>query len=104
MRRFLWMSGLFVCLLAVFFLVSLMLVARFSMVLFLEGLLTRFGTYLEQQRERRAEKRKLKGKIKKDRKLDPPIVIAPEPVPLPAPKPTKKAKKKKDKRRRRQPR
>ncbi len=43
--------------LLVFFLVSLMLTARFSMVLFLEGVLERFGLFLEQGRQARKVKK-----------------------------------------------
>ncbi|BCR06139.1 DNA translocase FtsK [Desulfuromonas versatilis] len=82
--------------LSVFFLVSLMLVARFSMVLFLEGVLGRFGGFLERRREAhaafRAHRKEQKQK-KKELEISAPIIIQPEPRHLPAPpKPAKKKK------------
>jgi len=81
--------------LLVFLSVSTMLVARFSMVLFLEGLLGRFATSLEQRREARKARKELK-ETKKPKKEKGPVIRAPEPAPVAAtPKITKKAEKKK---------
>ncbi len=70
--------------LLVFFLVSLMLTARFSMVLFLEGLLERCAQVLEQRREVRAAKKAQKPS-KKERPVAALLIAAPEPKQLPAP-------------------
>lgn len=80
--------------LSVFFLAAVLLVARFSLVLFLEGLLARFGAYLELLRERRMEKSMRRGKAGKQRKQIPPIVVMPEAVALPAPQAVKKTRSK----------
>ncbi len=80
--------------LLVFFLVSLMLVARFSMVLFLEGLLSRFGGYLERRRDARAARKEQKALIRIEAKAAAPIIIQPEPMPLPPPAKLSKKKKK----------
>jgi len=80
--------------LLVFFSVATMLVARFSMVLFLEGVLAGFGGALERRREARKALRALKvqkGEIKekeKEKKEKAPVIHAPEPRPAPPP-PTK---------------
>ncbi len=68
--------------LLVFLSVSSMLVARFSMVLFLEGLLARLGDSLERRREASQARRALKNadKPKKDKA---PVIRAPEPPPAP---------------------
>ncbi|HXV20109.1 MAG TPA: DNA translocase FtsK 4TM domain-containing protein [Desulfuromonadales bacterium] len=79
--------------LGVFFLVSLMLVARFSVVLFLEGMLGRFGTWLVQRREAFDAVREKAARDKGERLSADPVIIRPEPRPLPAP--PKAAKKKK---------
>jgi S-DNA-T family DNA segregation ATPase FtsK/SpoIIIE len=84
--------------LSVFFLVSLMLTARFSMVLFLEGVLARFADYLERRRELRRQRRSRskpeKLKVIEIRQAGP-VILAPEPRQLPGPpsKPVKKKKK-----------
>jgi S-DNA-T family DNA segregation ATPase FtsK/SpoIIIE len=83
-------------LLGVFFLVSLMLVARFSMVLFLEGVLGRFGTWLVQRREAFAAVREKAARDKGERLSAAPVIIRPEPRPLPAPPKEAKKKKKED--------
>ncbi len=68
--------------LLVFLSVSSMLVARFSMVLFLEGLLANLGSSLEKRREASQARRALKDadKPKKDKA---PVIRAPEPPPAP---------------------
>jgi S-DNA-T family DNA segregation ATPase FtsK/SpoIIIE len=83
-------------LLGVFFLVSLMLVARFSMVLFLEGVLGRFGTWLVQRREAFDAVREKAARDKGERLSAAPVIIRPEPRPLPAPPKAAKKKKKED--------
>ncbi len=83
-------------LLGVFFLVSLMLVARFSMVLFLEGLLARLGTWLERRREARAAAREKAAREKGERLSAAPIILPPPPKPQPAPPKAAKKKKKED--------
>jgi S-DNA-T family DNA segregation ATPase FtsK/SpoIIIE len=83
-------------LLGVFFLVSLMLVARFSMVLFLEGVLGRFGTWLVQRREAFAALREKAALDKGERLSAAPVIIRPEPKPLPTPPKAARKKKKED--------
>ena len=83
--------------LLVFFVVTSMLVARFSMVLFLEGTVDRFGGYLQRRREQRLEKKKqLAIKTGKSEKKGP-IIVHPEPVQLPPPARKAANKKKKEK-------
>jgi len=81
--------------LLVFFSVSAMLVARFSMVLFLEGLLSRLGVAMERRREARQARRELQQakSPKKEKSL---VIRALEPAPGPAnrDKPQKSSKKK----------
>jgi len=83
--------------LLVFFLVSLMLTARFSMVLFLEGSLERLAAWLERRRERSEALRKASPAYVPEEKG--PIIQPPEPKPQPAkalkiaPKANKKSKK-----------
>ncbi len=83
--------------LSVIFLVSLMLSARFSMVLFLEGVLDRFAANLERRREARLAKREQKARENGERDLiaAPVMVPAPEPkkIPLSLPGGSKKKKK-----------
>lgn len=78
--------------LLVFFSVSTMLVARFSMVLFLEGLLARLGDSLERRREASQARRALK-EANKPKKEKAPVIRAPEPPPAPAPAVKEKGKK-----------
>ncbi|WP_298039826.1 DNA translocase FtsK [uncultured Desulfuromonas sp.] len=82
--------------LTVFFLVSLMLVARFSMVLFLEGLLGRFAALLGRARERRAARKSRRAEKRgREKKEAGPIIVQAETLPLPAPPKVEKKKKKK---------
>lgn len=69
--------------LLVFFSVSAMLVARFSMVLFLEGLLARLGGSLEKRREARQARKALK-ETKKSKKEKSTVIRSPKPPPPPA--------------------
>ncbi len=68
--------------LLVFFSVSAMLVARFSMVLFLEGLLARLGDKLERRKEARQARRALRDNRSSTRDKAP-LIRAPEPSPVP---------------------
>ncbi|MDO3377430.1 DNA translocase FtsK [Geoalkalibacter halelectricus] len=70
--------------LAVFFLVSLILSTRFSMVLFLSGRLDSLGRGLEERRERRAAQRAQKAREKGERPERGPLIQAPAPRPAPA--------------------
>ena len=81
--------------LLVFLSVSAMLVARFSMVLFLEGLLTRLGASMERSREARQARRALK-EPKAPKKEKAPVIRAPEPPLPPAKEKATKSTKKKD--------
>ena len=65
--------------LIVFFSVSAMLVARFSMVLFLEGLLARLGGAMEKRRAARQARRELQEKDQ-PKKEKAPVIRGPEPV------------------------
>jgi S-DNA-T family DNA segregation ATPase FtsK/SpoIIIE len=65
--------------LLVFLSVSAMLVARFSMVLFLEGLLARLADSMEKRREARKARRELKN-ADKPKKEKGPVIRAPEPA------------------------
>jgi len=82
--RYLNPVGAFIVL-AVCFLISLMLVARFSMVLFLEGLLEQAGGVLERRRERRSVLKQQKAKAKGVKIEAAPLIIQAEARSLPAP-------------------
>lgn len=91
------LSGLFnvtgaAIFLTVSLLVSLMLAARFSMMLFLEGLLSRLGGYMDRRREMRKARRADKRSAAQQRTEAGPI-IAPSAVSA-APSKAKKSKKK----------
>ena len=79
--------------LLVFLAVSAMLVARFSVVLFLEGLLSRMADRLERRREARLARKAQKPEKKKSARA--PVIRTPEPQPPPviAKKPAKKTAK-----------
>ncbi len=95
LSRYLNVTGAAIFLL-VFFLVSLMLTARFSFVLFLDGLLARLGTLLGRRREVRMAKKELKARERKERLEKAPIIVNPEPKQIAAAaKPAQKKKKKK---------
>ncbi|MDH3998080.1 MAG: DNA translocase FtsK 4TM domain-containing protein [Desulfuromonadales bacterium] len=74
--------------LLVFLSVSVMLVARFSMVLFLEGVTARMGAAIEKRREARLSRKK----AKKEQQEKAPVIRDPKPKPAPAPKATKPKK------------
>jgi len=78
--------------LAVFFLVSTMLLTRFSLVLFLEGISVRLGARLERRRERKQQKKIQAG----EQKTAGPV-IAPPPQPKPQPQKPAKASRSKAK-------
>ncbi|MCF6237812.1 MAG: DNA translocase FtsK 4TM domain-containing protein [Candidatus Marinimicrobia bacterium] len=81
--------------LLVFLSVSSMLVARFSMVLFLEGLLARFADSLERRREARKARRALQ-EAKNPKKEKATVIRAPEPPPAPVVKAKSKKSSKKN--------
>jgi S-DNA-T family DNA segregation ATPase FtsK/SpoIIIE len=80
--------------LIVFLSVSSMLVARFSMVLFLEGLLAGLAAGMEKRREARKARRALK-EANKPKKEKSPVIRAPQPAPAPVIKESKRNSKKK---------
>src|SRR5210317_1765555 len=80
--------------LVVFLSVSSMLVARFSMVLFLEGLLAGLAVGMEKRREARKARRELK-EADKPKRAKAPVIRAPQPGPAPVIKESKKNSKKK---------
>jgi len=82
--------------LVVFFLVSLILSTRFSLVLFIDGILERFGRRLELRREARQARAELRKKEKKELEIRAPLILQPEPKTLPEPLLGKKKKKKTD--------
>jgi len=83
--------------LGIFLLVAAMLLARFSMVLLLEGLLSRLGGRMEQARAARAARKELRQQQREEERESSPLIIRPEPRPLPPPaKPSAKKKKKEE--------
>ncbi|MEZ4483863.1 MAG: DNA translocase FtsK 4TM domain-containing protein [Syntrophotaleaceae bacterium] len=88
--------------LGVSLLVALMLAARFSMVLFLEGLLSRFGAYLDRRRELRQARKEAKRRIARQERSEAGPIIAPAAPQTPAAKTKKANKKNKEKEQRQQ--
>lgn len=80
--------------LIVFFLVSLILSTRFSLVLFVDGFLEHFGRRLERRREAKKAKAGLWKKTRKGPEIKAPLILAPEPKKLVEPTGGKKKKKK----------
>jgi S-DNA-T family DNA segregation ATPase FtsK/SpoIIIE len=78
LSRYLNLTGATIFLL-VFFLVSLMLSARFSVVLFLEGIVSLLGGRLERSRENRAARREQHTRKRKERAEKAPIIVSAEP-------------------------
>ena len=77
--------------LTVFFLVALILSTRFSLVLFLEGVLGRFGLYRQRPGERRREQKARRQPAGREAAAAAPLILPPEPKPLPPPaKPSRK--------------
>lgn len=74
--------------LAVFFLVSLLLATRFSLVLFLDGLMSRLGAWLERRRERKAAMKA--GRLHKAATKDEPGPVIAAPASPPKKVPIKK--------------
>ena len=91
LSRYLNLGGTAI-LLIVFFLVSLILSTRFSLVLFFDGILDRFGRRLEQRREAKRARKELKKKEKATLEIHAPTIVQPEIKELPA---TKSGKRKK---------
>jgi S-DNA-T family DNA segregation ATPase FtsK/SpoIIIE len=83
--------------LSVFFLVSLMLSTRFSLVLFLSDRLDRLGRGIEQRRDQRAVRRQQKAKEKGERLEKGPVIAQPVPHSQIAANDSAKKKKKKKK-------
>ncbi len=92
LSRYLNISGAAIVLI-VFFLVALILSTRFSLVLFLDGIMERFGRRLELRREARQARADLRKKAKKTLEIKSPAILAPEPTRLLETRP-KSAKKK----------
>ncbi|MCF6267481.1 MAG: DNA translocase FtsK 4TM domain-containing protein [Desulfuromusa sp.] len=82
--------------LIVFFLVSLILSTRFSLVLFFDGILERSGRRMEQRREARNARKELRKKEKQLLEIHTPTIIQPEPKKLPATKSSKGKKQNKN--------
>ncbi|MCD6580487.1 MAG: DNA translocase FtsK 4TM domain-containing protein [Desulfuromusa sp.] len=80
--------------LIVFFLVSLILSTRFSLVLFFDGIMERSGRRLERRRETRLARKELRKKEKATLEINTPTIIQPETKRLPETK-SKKGKKQK---------
>ncbi len=81
--------------LIVFFLVSLILSTRFSLVLFFDGMMERSGRRMEQRRETRKARKELREKEKQVLEIHAPTIIPPEPKKLTTTKKTKGKKSKK---------
>ena len=94
LSRYLNIGGAAIILI-VFFLVSLIFSTRFSLVLFFDGILDRFGRRLERRREARTARKELKQKEKATLEIHAPTIIQPEIKELPAVKPKKGKKQKK---------
>jgi len=82
--------------LIVFFLVSLILSTRFSLVLFFDGILERSGRRMEQRRETRNARKELRKKEKQLVEIHTPTIVQPEPKKLTATKSPKGKKQKKN--------
>ena len=81
LSRYLNLSGAAIILI-VFFLVALILSTRFSLVLFIDGILQRFGRRLELRREARLARADLRRKTEKTFEIKSPTIIPPEPKKL----------------------
>ncbi|MCK5826362.1 MAG: DNA translocase FtsK 4TM domain-containing protein [Desulfuromusa sp.] len=68
--------------LVVFFLVSLILSTRFSLVLFFDGIMERSGRRMERRRETRNARKELRKKEKQILEIHTPTIIQPEPKKL----------------------
>lgn len=83
--------------LVVFFLVSLILSTRFSLVLFFDGILERLGRKVEMKREAMQARKELRQKEKKVLEIKAPMIVAPEPEKVVEKKTAKTTAKKKNK-------
>ena len=92
LSRYLNISGAAIVLI-VFFLVSLILSTRFSLVLFFDGVLERFGRRMELRREARRARKELRQKEKKNLEIKAPTIIPQEPKQLAEKQPAKTKKK-----------
>ena len=81
LARYLNLGGAIIILL-VFFFVFLILATRFSLVLFLDGILQRLGRRIERRNEARHARRELRQQEKITLEINPPQIIAPEPKKL----------------------
>lgn len=79
--------------LTVFFLVSLIISTRFSLVLFIDGILERFGRRLELRRDKRQAR--TEKVTRREPEIRTPVILPSEPKSLPAPRNASKSKKKK---------
>ena len=80
--------------LSVFFLVALILATRFSLVLFIDGLLERFGRRLELRREARQARRELRAKERQTLEIKAPEMLPEASPKAPAAAPKSRRKKK----------
>ncbi|MCD6186665.1 MAG: DNA translocase FtsK 4TM domain-containing protein [Desulfuromusa sp.] len=94
LSRYLNIGGAAIVLI-VFFLVSLILSTRFSLVLFFEGIMERSGRRMERHRETRNARKELRKKEKLILEIHTPTIIAPEPKKLITTKSPKGKKQKK---------
>ncbi|RLB70762.1 MAG: DNA translocase FtsK [Deltaproteobacteria bacterium] len=81
LSRYLNLGGAAIILI-VFFLVSLILSTRFSLVLFFDGMMERSGRRMEQRREARQARKELQNKEKQILEIHTPTIIQPEPKKL----------------------
>ncbi len=96
LSRYLNLGGAAIVLI-VFFLVALILSTRFSLVLFIDGILERFGRRLELRRESKQARAELRQKEKKLIEIKAPTIVEKEPKRMAEPKPVKAKKKAKQK-------
>jgi len=96
LSRYLNLGGAIIILL-VFFFVFLILSTRFSLVLFLDGILQRLGRRIERRNEARQARRELRQQEKITLEINPPAIIEAEPKKLPEVKISKGKKTKNNK-------
>jgi S-DNA-T family DNA segregation ATPase FtsK/SpoIIIE len=94
LTRYLNIGGAAIVLI-VFFLVSLILSTRFSLVLFFDGMMERWGRRMEQRRESRNARKELNKKEQQIVEVRTPTIIQPEPKKLITPPKPKQKKSKK---------
>ncbi len=93
LAQYLNVGGAIIVLL-VFFFVFLILASRFSLVLFLDGILQRLGRRIERRNDARQARRELRQQEKITLEINPPQIINSEPTKLPAVKISKGKKNK----------